>query len=258
MKFFNGFTTRSPGAGPSPVPTTDEGHVAPGSRETTTADILPYLLPMFAYVTIGGVESYLPQEASGPSPVWYPIAYAVKLIIVAGMAWYYRATWNDFRPFPGALGVLLAVASGLVVTALWVGLDGHYPGLPLLGKRVAFDPSGMHQSARLGFLAVRLLGLVILVPVIEEVFWRSFLIRWLIDQDFRRVPIGKVTLFSAAATSVLFAVAHPEWLPALLTGLLWAGLLHQTRSLAACLISHATANLALGIYVIQTGAWKYW
>ena len=103
----------------------------------------------------------------------------------------------------------------------------------------------------MGFYVVRLIGLVLLGPLIEELFWRSFLIRWLIDPDFRRVPIGRVTLISAAVTSVLFAVAHPEWLPALLTGLFWAWLLHQTRSLAACLISHAVANLALGIYVIQ-------
>ena len=63
---------------------------------------------------------------------------------------------------------------------------------------------------------------------------------------------------SATVTSVLFALAHPEWLPALLTGLLWAWLLHQTRSLTACVISHVVANLALGIYVIQYGAWKFW
>jgi CAAX prenyl protease-like protein len=103
-----------------------------------------------------------------------------------------------------------------------------------------------------------MLGLAALVPLIEELFWRSFLIRWLIDQDFRRVPIGRVTPMAAAVTSVLFALAHPEWLPALLTGLLWAGLLWQTRSLSACVISHVVANLALGIYVIAAGDWKYW
>ncbi len=159
---------------------------------------------------------------------------------------------------PGVLPVILSVLAGLVVTALWVGLDGRYPSLPLMGQRAAFDPMRMSHAGRVGFYAVRLFGLVLVVPVIEELFWRSFLIRWVIEQDFRRVPIGQVTLFSAGVTSVLFALAHPEWLPALLTGLLWAWLLHQTRSLACCLISHATANLALGLYVIQTGAWKFW
>ncbi len=213
---------------------------------------------MFAYVALGGLESYLPQVDSHPSPVWYPIAYGIRVVIVAAMAWYYRSTWSDLRPFPSVTSIVLGIVSGLIVTGLWVGLDGRYPTLPFLGKRVEFDPMPMSHAARAGFYVVRLIGLVVVVPLIEELFWRSFLIRWLIDLDFRRVPIGRVTLFSAAVTSVLFAVAHPEWLPALLTGLLWAWLLHQTRSLAACLISHAVANLALGIYVIQFGAWQFW
>jgi uncharacterized protein len=230
----------------------------PPKHETQTADILPYVVPMFAYVALGGVEGYLPQVDSQPSPTWYPIAYAVRVVIVAALAWRYRETWKDLRPAPGLLGIALAVGCGLLVTLLWVGLDGRYPGLPFLGHRASFDPTRMPPGWRLGFYAARLIGLVLLVPLIEELFWRSFLIRWLIDPDFRRVPIGRVTLMSAGVTSVLFAMAHPEWLPALLTGALWAWLLHQTRSLSACVISHVVANLALGIYVIQYGAWKFW
>ena len=235
-----------------------EGNATPPRGETPTADILPYVVPMFAYVTLGGLEGYLPQLDSHPSPTWYPTAYALRVVIVAATVWYYRSIWKDLRPFPSFASIGLAVITGLLVTVLWVGLDGLYPIFPFLGKRVSFDPTRMSQAGRLAFYAVRLTGLVILVPLIEELFWRSFLIRWVIDPDFRRVPIGKVTLFSAAVTSVLFAAAHPEWLPAVLTGLLWAWLLHQTRSLAACLISHALANLALGIYVIQQGAWQFW
>jgi uncharacterized protein len=248
----------------SPRPEAADGHGPQGEsspssrRETQTADILPYVVPMFAYVALGGIESYLPQVNSQPSPTWYPIAYAVRVAIVAALAWYYRETWKDLRPAPGFLGIALAVASGLLVTVLWIGLDGHYPDLPFLGHRASFDPTGMTPMGRLGFYAVRLTGLVLLVPLIEEVFWRSFLNRWLIDPDFRRLPIGRVTLMSGGVTSLLFAAAHPEWLPALLTGVMWAWLLHQTKSLSACVISHVVANLALGLYVIQHGAWKYW
>jgi CAAX prenyl protease-like protein len=231
---------------------------SPARRETQTADILPYVVPMFAYVALGGLEGYLPQVASQPSPTWYPIAYAARVAIVAALAWHYRETWRDLRPAPSLPGLALAIVTGLVVTALWVGLNGHYPALPFLGKRAEFNPSGMSHGARLGFYAARMTGLVLLVPLIEELFWRSFLIRWLIDPDFRRVPIGRVTAMSAVVTAALFAAAHPEWLPALLTGLLWAWLLHQTRSLSACVISHAVANLALGLYVIVSGDWKYW
>jgi CAAX prenyl protease-like protein len=213
---------------------------------------------MFAYVALGGVESYLPRVDNRPSPLWYPIAYAAKVAIVAGLAWWSRATWRDLRPAPSAGRVVLAALIGLLVTALWVGLDGLYPVLPFSGPRSEFDPTALAPMPRAAFIAIRMLGLVVLVPVVEELFWRSFLMRWLIDQEFQRVPIGKVTPLAAVVTSVFFALAHPEWLPALVTGLLWAWLLWHTRSLAACVISHAVANLALGLHVVISGAWKYW
>src|SRR5262249_35102506 len=118
-----------------------DGESSPSPRrEAETADILPYVVPMFAYVALGGIEGYLPQVDSQPSPTWYPIAYAVRVAIVAALAWRYRATWKDLRPAPGLAGLALAVATGLLVTLLWVGLDGLYPGLPFLGQRASFDP----------------------------------------------------------------------------------------------------------------------
>ena len=95
-------------------------------------------------------------------------------------------------------------------------------------------------------MTVRFLGLVLLVPLIEELFWRSFLIRWLIDPDFLKVPIGRVTPLAAGITSVVFAGSHPNGFRRLLTGLLWAWLLWQTKSLSACVLSHAFANLGPG------------
>jgi uncharacterized protein len=221
--------------------------------------ILPYVAPIFAYVTLGGLERYLPQVDHQPDPFWYPIVYTIKFCIVAALALWYRSTWRDLRPMPGLWALLLATVAGGVVFGLWIGLDGLYPSLPLLGgERPSFDPSHLSTASRGGFLLVRMMGLVVLVPLIEELFWRSFLLRWVIDQDFLRVPIGRVTPVSAVVSSVLFALAHPEWLPALLTGLLWAWLLHRTKSLSACMFSHFVANLALGIYVMTSGHWKYW
>ncbi|AMV37211.1 CAAX prenyl protease-related protein [Planctomyces sp. SH-PL62] len=220
---------------------------------TVTRDFLPYIAPMFAYVALSSLEGYL------PSPGWYPAAYAAKAAVVAAIMWYFRSTWSDLRPAPRILDVVLATAVGLVVFALWIGLDGRYPDLPFMGgARQAFDPEVLSPAGRMAFVAVRLAGLVLLVPVFEELFWRSFLIRWLIDQEFWKVPIGRVTWTAALISSGAFALAHPEWLPALLTGLIWAGLLAYSHSISACVISHVVANLALGIYVIATRSWKFW
>ena len=220
---------------------------------TVTRDFMPYVAPMFAYVALTSLEGYL------PNPGWYPAAYAAKAAIVAAIMWHYRSTWSDLRPAPRILDVVLAVALGLIVVALWVGLDGLYPDLPFLGgARQAFDPGTLGPAGKWAFVLVRMVGLVLLVPVFEELFWRSFLIRWLIDQEFWKVPIGRVTWMSALISSGVFALAHPEWLPALLTGLAWAGLLAYTGSVSACVISHVVANLVLGLYVVATGAWKFW
>ncbi len=173
----------------------------------------------------------------------------------------YRSTWRDLRPRPSAGTLALAVGLGLAVAAVWVGLDSVYPRFGSAGKRVGFDPNAIASTAgRVGFIAVRLFGLILLVPLFEELFWRSLAIRYVVDpDDFTRVPIGKVTPMAAGATAVVFAMAHPvEWLPALLTGLAWAWLIHRTKNLTACVVSHATANLALGIYVLTSHDWKFW
>jgi CAAX prenyl protease-like protein len=217
-----------------------------------------YLAPMLTFLVLTELEGYLPKLDGQTHPVWYPVAYAAKIAIVSAVAWACRSSWRDLKPRPGPAGLGLATALGLVVAALWVGLDGLYPPLPL-GKRMGFDPSAIPNAVgRVAFIAVRFYGLVLIVPLVEELFWRSFVMRFVIDPDFAKVPIGRVTPLAAAITSVLFALPHPEWLPALITGLLWAGLLWKTRSVSACFLSHAVANLALGIYVLARGAWQFW
>jgi CAAX prenyl protease-like protein len=63
---------------------------------------------------------------------------------------------------------------------------------------------------------------------------------------------------AAVVSSIVFGAVHPEWLPGVLTGLSWAWLVWRTKSLTACVVSHSTANLALGVYVLATGHWKFW
>ena len=201
-------------------------------------EMLPYLVPMLTFLVLTNLEGYLPGQG------WYPVAYAAKVLIVGFAAWWCRSTWTDLKPVPPSSSLLLAAMIGLIVFVLWVQLDGWYPALGFLGKRTGFDPTTLGPGWRWCFIAVRLSGLVLLVPLIEELFWRSFLVRWLIDADFWKVPIGRVTPMAAGVTSVLFALSHPEWLPALMTGLLWVWLLWQTKSLSACVLSHSVANLA--------------
>src|SRR4051794_17047442 len=200
-------------------------------NDNPTRALYPYVTPMVGYLVLTTLEGYLPAGAGGrPSPVWYPLAYTLKVAIVAGLMWACRSTWRDLWPLPSPRDVALAVVLGLLVIVAWVGLDGRYPTFALTGTRSAFDPRVLPPLACWAFVAVRLIGLVVLVPIFEELFWRSFLIRWLVDDHFTRVPIGRVTPMAAVVTSVMFGLVHPEWLPGVLTGFAWAWLLWQTKS----------------------------
>jgi CAAX prenyl protease-like protein len=92
----------------------------------------------------------------------------------------------------------------------------------------------------------------------EEIFWRSFLLRYLTNPDFQRLKVGT---FSASALWVMVAasaLAHPEWLVAAAASLAYAFWLRRTGSLFGVIVAHATTNAALGGYVLVTGDWQYW
>lgn len=230
------------------------------ARDAEPPPVWPYILPLGGFLALTALEGQLPTGPGGaPSPVWYPIMYAVKLSVVAVLLWICRGIFRDLSPRPTRGGAALSIGIGLAVIVVWVGINGHYPAIPGLGgARTAFDPFTLPPTARAAFLVIRMTGLVLVVPLIEELFYRSFLMRWIIDPNVSRVPIGQVTPVALAVTSVVFALSHPEWLPALLTGLAWGWLVGRSKSVSACVLSHATANLALGVYVLVTHDWTFW
>jgi uncharacterized protein len=215
-------------------------------------NFLPYAGPMALFLALTTVEGYLPKAS-------YPWAYGVKIVAVTVALLMFRKAWREEIHFDARV-LLPALAVGLVTFAQWVWLDKAIP-YPPLGSRVGFDPNAALPDPlwRGLFVAVRLYGLALVVPVMEEVFWRSFLLRYATDQDkWRELPVGQFSLAACLIVAGLFAVAHPEWLVAAVCALLYAALLWHTKSLFACIVAHATTNLALGIYVLATGDWKYW
>ncbi|GIW88716.1 MAG: CAAX prenyl protease-related protein [Isosphaeraceae bacterium] len=218
---------------------------------------LPYVAPMGVFGVLTALEGQIAPTTTESGRQLYPWIYAAKIGVVGVVAWMCRGTWRDLAWPEKPAAVVWGVVLGVLVGVFWVGLDPYYPRFAWLGERSAYDPTGLGVVERGVFLVVRGLGLVVVVPLIEELFWRSFLIRWLIKPEFWEVPIGRVTLGAAAGTSALFALGHPEWLPALITGLLWAWLLAWTRSVLVCVVSHAAANATLGAIVLGTGRWEF-
>jgi len=210
---------------------------------------LPYVVPMALFIALSMWES----KANG-AYVWL---YTVKIMLVTAVLIFFRSTWRDIQPDARVIGP--AVLVGLVVWAEWILLDKWIP-VPRISARVAFDPYASIADAtmRLFFLFVRFYGLVILVPVMEELFWRSFLLRYLTRHDWVVLPIGAFSWSAFWIVAAGFALMHPEWLVAFICAVAYGLLLYTTRSLFACVVAHAVTNLGLGIYVLATKEWTYW
>ncbi|MBC7808063.1 MAG: CAAX prenyl protease-related protein [Akkermansiaceae bacterium] len=225
----------------------------PEPDATKATPWLPYVLPMLLFLVATQGESYLPKSV-------YPVAYAVKAVIVTAALAVCARTWRKELRFEGK-AIALGIVAGLIGLPLWLGVDAITPPLAFLGTRTAYNPLVEIPDATLRtvFLATRFFGLAIMVPIMEEVFWRSFLLRYATDQDrWYTLPVGTFSLAALAIVCALFGVSHPEYLAAIVFTLLMAGLLRLTKSLLACIIAHGITNLALGIYVLLTGNWKYW
>src|SRR5262245_2467978 len=61
---------------------------------------LPYVTPLVTFLVLTQAEGSLPQAGGGPHPTWYPVAYAVKIAVVAAVAVAGRSAWRDLRPVP--------------------------------------------------------------------------------------------------------------------------------------------------------------
>ncbi len=188
---------------------------------------------------------------------FYPFIYIFKAILVTVLLIVFRRNWQDIKPNPKV--IIPGIIVGLLVFAEWVLIENslHYPHL---GTRTAYNPfvEITNPATRIAFIAVRFYGLALMVPVMEELFWRSFLLRFFSDADWTKLKVGTFTWGGFAIVCGLFGVAHPEWLVAVLCAAAYGLLLRQTKSLFACIIAHAVTNLTLGIYVLTAHDWKFW
>jgi uncharacterized protein len=222
----------------------NQNTVPTASTKSQIITAMPYVLPfaLFALCT------YLPALLSIPLAVAYP---AKTILVAATLAWFWRSFGSEIRLQMD----LPAVAAGIVVFLIWVGLEGLYPQIGTAGAHAA---NQVEVYGVIWFLAFRLIGAALVVPVMEELFWRSFAMRFLIDFDFRKVPLGQFTWFSFIAVSVAFGFEHHQWLPGIIAGVVYAAVLYRSKNLFSPILAHGVTNLLLGIYVMQTGRWEFW
>lgn len=181
-----------------------------------------------------------------------------RVVVVAGaLAWFWRQYAELRRPVPAApSNWILSIAAGLGVFVAWIGLD---QGWAMMSR-----PSGgftpLHADGALNWplALVRFASFALVVPVMEELFWRSFLLRWLERQEFLDVAPRSVGARAFVITTVLFALEHNQWLAGALAGIVYNALYMRSGNLWVPIIAHAVTNGALAAWILATGNWQFW
>ena len=184
--------------------------------------------------------------------------YAVTVVAVGAMLIFF---WRDYgelarQNLPEARELLLAVAVGVAVFAVWIQLDA--PWMTLGEPSAGFVPLTAAGAIDWPLVAVRWVGAALLVPVMEELFWRSFLMRWIEQPVFEGVDPQRVGLKAVVLSTFVFVLAHTLWLAAAIAGLAYAWLYVRSGKLWLPVIAHAVTNGVLGAWVIATGNWRFW
>jgi len=233
------------------LPPTPDNQKRP-RRRPRIADDYAYMLPMAAFLAL--------TFAGGHWPTFFALSYIIKTLLAGILLILLRRQYTKIRWNYAWLGVIL----GVVGVVQWIGMEKlllHYwPNYPRPGAE-AFNPyDSIHTPAFLWcFMIVRLLGPTLVVPFMEEYFWRDFLWRTIAaPNDFKLAEVGEWDPKSFLIVTLAFASVHIQWMTAIVWGIMIAILLVRTKSLGACIIMHGLTNLLLGIYVLYTHDWAFW
>lgn len=236
------------------------------AKSLLAAPEIPRVLPYAALALIPALGSKLV-----PDPDYW--LYAAKILIAAALLWWLRPRLPEMKwSFSW-----MAVAVGVSIAVIWELLARHVPGLGRIydiavnsatGKPMpdakppeSWTPLVVFKDAPVlawSFIAIRVLARSLLIPMIEEVFFRSFVYRYIINPQFLSISLATRHLTAWLATSALFAVVHPDqWLGGLICGLAYQWLVFRSGRLGDAILAHAITNGLLSAWVIFQGTWDF-
>ena len=227
-----------------------------------TSPAFARIAPFAAWIACIALESLLAQAgavgwtalADAAASGW---AYAVRTVVVAGVLAVFWRGYAELRPGTALRAGTLAeaLAAGVLVFGLWITVG---PLLRLGEANVPAIPVGTGGAPDLLWLALRLAGTVLVVPVIEELFWRSYVMRRIDMHDFMTLAPARVSGIAVLMSSVVFAAGHREVAAGVLAGLVLAWLYRRHGDLRLAILAHAVTNVLLGAYVLATGHYEFW
>ncbi|UZP67536.1 CAAX prenyl protease-related protein [Desulfovibrio mangrovi] len=223
---------------------------------------LPRVAPFAVYmlfVATSEIIALIPATSSLLSPESQTLLYPVKITCALATLFFFYRHCNEirWRELSQLRQSSLSISLGIAVFGLWIYLTQPWAVLSI--PQTSFTPQAVPEGVpRTALIAVRLAGAALVVPIIEELFWRSFLIRYLQKADFTSLPIGTISPLTFFGTALLFALEHHSVAAGFLAGLAYNTIYWRTRSIAQCILSHAVTNLLLGLYVIRYEQWWFW
>jgi uncharacterized protein len=217
---------------------------------------LARITPFAIFMALLIARSQAPADGAwGFEPQWL---YGLSVVIAGAVI---AVCWREYgelarQTLPNAREGLLAIAAGMVVFALWISLDA--PWMTIGAPSAPFKPLDASGAIDVPQVAMRFIGAALLVPLMEELFWRSFLMRWLEQPIFQGVDPRRVGVRAIVLSTFVFTLAHTLWLAAAIAGLVYALLYVKTGKLWMAVIAHAVTNAALGVWVVTTANWQFW
>ena len=214
------------------------------------------ILPFALFMALLALRAHWPPQAQALIDARW--LYALNLPLVGGLLlWWWREYGELARQnLPTLREAGLAVVVGLAVCGLWTQLT--LPWMQIGEPSAAYRPMDAAGALDWPLVAVRWLGAALVVPVMEELFWRSYLMRWFEHPTFQRVDPRRAGWRTLLLSTFVFVLVHTLWLAAAIAGLAYALLYRATGKLWTAVIAHAVTNGALGVYVVLSGRWEFW
>jgi len=213
-------------------------------------------IPFAVFIGLLASEPWLAQQLAGLIDTRW--LYGLRSLIVGGLLVIFWSNYEELnaarRPARGQ--ALLAVLVGLLVLAIWLMLDGGFFVLGQSGS--GFDPRASDGTLDWPLALMRLAGSALLVPLMEELFWRSLVMRWLENQAFSTVDPRCVGYMALLFSSIVFGLEHTQWAAGTLAGLAFGWLYMRSGNLWVAVLAHAVTNAGLGVWVLVFGTWSFW
>ena len=204
-----------------------------------------YLIPFLAILA----ASFVSKAASGYFEWLYPLRFVAAAIAI----WFSR---GELKKLNWRFG-WLAPCTGTGVFLVWIGWTwwSKSPSDSTLGASLA----ALAPISRFTWIAFRVAAAAVTVPIAEELAFRGYLARRLINREFAAIPFSSLTLVSIGISSLVFGLFHGrQWMVGLVAGLAYAAVLKWKGRIGDAVVAHATSNLLLAAWVLLRGDWAQW